>query len=280
VQLIASGALSMMAADHNSPISYRLPVDDTLVDVNALIGKRIKLSYLGAINCINCGRKTNKSFSQGYCYPCMKKLARCDTCIVSPEKCHYHEGTCREPEWGEQNCMRLHYVYLANSSGVKVGITRGENIPKRWIDQGAVQALPIISVATRYQSGLVETLLKQHVADKTNWRTMLKGGNALLDLQAKRDELLAECREELEALQERFGLQAIQYCEDAQSLEFDYPVLEYPVKVTSHNLDKNPDFEGQLMGIKGQYLILDSGVINIRKYTGYQVELYGEDDGE
>ena len=92
---------------------------------NELLGSTIKLNYLGRIECIYCGRKTKKSFSQGYCYPCMIKLARCDSCIVSPEKCHYDEGTCREPEWGEQHCMRPHYVYLANSSGVKVGITRG-----------------------------------------------------------------------------------------------------------------------------------------------------------
>jgi len=274
MELIASGALSMLAAENLNPVAYSLPIGDSLVPLNDLLGKTLRLSSLGVINCIHCGRKTNKSFNQGYCYPCMKKLACCDICIVSPEKCHYHKGTCREPEWGEQHCMRRHYVYLANSSGVKVGITREENIPKRWIDQGAVQALPIVAVATRYQSGLLETLLKQHVADKTNWRTMLKGGNPLVDLHAKRDELLAECRDEIQALQDRFGLQAIQVCEDAEAFDFNYPVLEYPTKIVSHNLDKNPHVEGQLLGIKGQYLIFDTGVINIRKYTGYQAELY------
>jgi len=69
-------------------------------------------------------------------------------------------------------------------------------------------------------------------------------------------------------------LQDIQFCEDAESFEFNFPVLEYPTKIVSHNLDKNPHVEGQLLGIKGQYLILDTGVINIRKYTGYQAELY------
>jgi hypothetical protein len=274
MKLLAAGGLAMLKVENVRPISYSMPIGDSLVPLNDLLGERIKLTALGVIYCIHCGRKTNKSFSQGYCYPCMKKLACCDICIVSPEKCHYHEGTCREPEWGEQYCMSRHYVYLANSSGVKVGITREENMPKRWIDQGAVQALPIFAVATRYLSGLLETLLKQYVADKTNWRTMLKGGNPLLDLETKRDELLTACREDIQALQERFGLQAIQYCSDADVLAFDYPVLEYPTKVVSHNLDKNPDFEGQLLGIKGQYLILDTGVINIRKYTGYQVELH------
>ena len=95
-----------------------------------------------------------------------------------------------------------------------------------------------------------------------------------MDLRAKRDELLALCEPELLALQQRFGLQAIQLCKDAESQTFDYPVLEYPAKIVSHNLDKNPDLEGRLMGIKGQYLILDCGVINIRKYTGYQAQLY------
>lgn len=274
MQLRASGSLSMLAANVTTPVSYQLPIGDELVPLNELIGESIRLSYKGEINCIYCGRKTSKSFNQGYCYPCMRKLARCDSCIVSPEKCHYEEGTCREPEWGEQHCMRRHYVYLANSSGLKVGITREANIPKRWIDQGAVQALPIISVETRFQSGLVETLLKQHVADKTNWRAMLKGNIAMLDLGVERDRLLAECRPELEALQARFGLQAIQPCEAAGQFLFEYPVLEYPTKVVSHNLDKKPDLEGRLMGIKGQYLILDTGVINIRKYTGYQAELY------
>lgn len=274
MELRASGGLSMLAADHVDPIAYSLPIGDNLIGLNDLIGERIRLHFKGVINCIYCGRKTNKSFSQGYCYPCMKKLARCDSCIVSPEKCHYHEGTCREPEWGEQHCMRMHYVYLANSSGLKVGITRGENIPKRWIDQGAVQALPIATVETRYQSGLLETMFKQHVADKTNWRTMLKGGNALIDLAAERDRLVAECQPEIQALQEQFGLQAIQLCDAVESYQFDYPVQEYPTKVVSHNLDKNPDLEGVLMGIKGQYLILDCGVINIRKYTGYQADLY------
>jgi len=274
LELRATGSLSMLAADHVVPISYSLPIGDSLVPLNELIGEQIRLSFKGVINCVNCGRKTNKSFSQGFCYPCMKKLACCDICIVSPEKCHYNEGTCREPEWGEQHCMRMHYVYLANSSGLKVGITRGENIPKRWIDQGAVQALPIATVATRYQSGLLETMFKQHVADKTNWRTMLKGGNALIDLAAARDKLVAECQPEIQALQEQFGLQAIQLCDAAESYEFEFPVLEYPTKIVSHNLDKNPDMEGRLMGIKGQYLLLDCGVINIRKYTGYQAEFY------
>ncbi|MCV6605915.1 MAG: DUF2797 domain-containing protein, partial [Porticoccaceae bacterium] len=188
-----------------------------------------------------------------------------------PEKCHYHQGTCREPEWGEQFCMTDHIVYLANSSGAKVGITRVNQVPTRWIDQGAVQALPILRVATRQQSGLVEDALRQHVADRTNWRAMLKNDVVDVDLITRRDELFELCKTELAELTERFGLAAIQPIDNIDVVGIDYPVLEYPTKVTSFNFDKTPVVEGKLMGIKGQYLMLDTGVINIRKFTAYNI---------
>ena len=157
------------------PVHYQLPVGEVLIDLNPLLGQEISLVYSGKIFCIECARKTNKSFNQGYCFPCLRRLAACDTCIVRPELCHYHEGTCREPQWGEAHCMQPHVVYLANSSGLKVGITRKTQVPTRWIDQGAIQALPIVEVDTRLQSGLIETALKSTVNDKTDWRRMLKG---------------------------------------------------------------------------------------------------------
>jgi len=260
-----------MQVSHESPVAYQLPVDDLLLPLNAALGKTLSLQYEGIIHCQHCGRKSNKSFSQGFCYPCFKKLAQCDSCIMSPEKCHYFEGTCREPEWGEKHCMVDHVVYLANSSGVKVGITRETQTPTRWIDQGATQALPIMRVKTRQQSGLVEDIIRAHVKDRTDWRAMLKGDAEPVDLSLIRDELLERCDSELTELETRFGVQALQRLDDAKSETFNYPVLEYPKKVTSFNMDKNPLVEGTLMGIKGQYLILDTGVINIRKYTAYSV---------
>ena len=236
-------------------VEYHLSVDDQRVPLNNYLGKVIRLQHTGTIHCVHCGRRSNKSFNQGYCYPCVIKLAQCDICIVSPEKCHYDQGTCREPEWGEQHCMVDHIVYLANSSGIKVGITRETQLPTRWIDQGAVQALPIFRVKTRRQSGLVEDLLRQHVADKTNWRTMLKGEILPADLPAMRDTLYERCDKGLVELEERFGLQAFQRIENVAPVNIEYPVLEYPSKVTSHNMDKTPLVEGTLMGIKGQYSI-------------------------
>ncbi len=272
--VLAEGQLRKMGSELDAPVRYVLPLGDTRVPLNPLLGQELHLRFLGEISCIHCGRSTRKSFSQGYCYPCFRDLAQCDSCIVKPEQCHYFEGTCREPEWGEANCMRSHFVYLANSSGLKVGITRGSQVPTRWIDQGATQALPIFRVDTRQQSGFVEVLFKGHVADRTDWRAMLKGPAEPLDLAARRDRLMEECAGGIEALQQRFGLQAIQPLPDVQVQSIDYPVIDYPRKVSALSFDKTPDIRGRLLGIKGQYLILDCGVLNVRKFGAYHVAIH------
>jgi len=270
---LAIGGVRKMRTRLAETVEYRLPLGDAEMPLNDWLGHKLQLSFRGEIHCIHCDRKTRKSFSQGYCYPCFTRLARCDSCIVRPENCHFFAGTCREPEWGEANCMIEHIVYLANTSGVKVGITRGSQVPTRWMDQGATQALPVFRVSNRLQSGLVEVLFARHVADKTHWQAMLKGPGDVLDLAAARDALMAECAADIETLQAAHGLAAIQPLPDAAETTIRYPVLEYPVKVKSFNLDKTPDIGGTLLGIKGQYLMFDTGVINMRKYGGYRLEL-------
>jgi hypothetical protein len=267
------GDIAKMLTALDETVEYRLPMGEQVVALNPLLGQSLSLNYQGAIHCIHCGRKTSKSFSQGYCYPCFTTLAQCDICIVKPEQCHYDEGTCREPDWAREHCMQDHYVYLANSSGLKVGITRHSQIPTRWMDQGASQALPIFRTRDRHMAGLVEVILKQHVNDRTDWRAMLKGEPEPVDLAATRDRLAEECDKELGELRAERGEDAATLLPAEALVEIRYPVLEYPNKVSSFNLDKNPRVEGTLMGIKGQYLIFDSGVINIRKYGGYEVKL-------
>lgn len=252
--------------------NYVLRLGDERQPLNAYLGQPIRLTFSGQIHCTHCGRKTKKSFAQGHCYPCFRKLPQCDGCIMKPETCHFAEGTCRDPEWGEQFCFQPHIVYLANSSGLKVGITRATQMPTRWFDQGAIQALPIVEVSNRLQSGLVEVLFKQAVNDRTNWRAMLKGDVAELDLEAERDQLLAQMEDGLAALQAHCGEGAIRVLRTTP-LAFDFPVRTAPTKVTSFNFDKTPVVEGVLEGLKGQYLILDTGVINLRKFTGYEVEV-------
>ena len=269
----ARGTARKMTTRLSAPVSYSLPLGDTHVPLNPLLGTHVRLQYSGQINCVHCGRNTAKSFNQGYCYPCFMKLAQCDSCIIHPEKCHFEQGTCREPEWGEQFCMQDHIIYLANSSGVKVGITRATQIPTRWIDQGAVQALAIMRVRTRLQSGTLEMLFKQHVDDKTNWRDMLKGGDHLTDLHAESARLREACRTDIDELKQRFGFHAISELTGIDSVLIDYPILAYPEKINSFNFDSDPLVEGTLQGIKGQYLIFDTGVINMRRYAGYNLEL-------
>jgi hypothetical protein len=242
------------------PVLYRLPVGDGSIAINPLLGQPVRFRHTGRILCIHCGKPTKTSFSQGYCFPCSQSLAQCDMCIVRPETCHFHLGTCREPAWGEAHCMIDHTVYLANSSGLKVGITRSHQMRTRWMDQGAIQALPIARVRNRRDSGLVETALARHVPDKTNWRAMLKGDAEPIDLKAQRDALFAAWGADLPG--ERVH---------EEEIRIAYPVLRYPAKISSFNLDKNPEVQGTLLGVKGQYLLFDTGVINMRKYAGYEI---------
>lgn len=269
--LSLTGRLRKMGTQHTTPVSYELKLADgeggfQSLALNPLLGKVLSLEFSGNIHCIHCERKTNKSVSQGYCYPCFKKLAQCDTCIMKPETCHYHLGTCREPAWGEAHCFKDHLVYLASTTGLKVGITRENNWATRWMDQGAIAALPLLKVNNRLASGLVETTLGQTIKDKTAWQRMLKNDVEELDLVAEAKQVLADYLPELEAMNQ-LEFETLQLA----PLYFEYPVMEYPTKIKSLNLDKTPKIEGLLLGIKGQYLLLDIGVINLRKYAGYEV---------
>ena len=270
---MTTGVIRKMVVEATEPVSYWLPMGEERLEVQSLLGSQISLEFTGQIYCIECGRKTTKSFNQGYCFPCLRSLAACDMCIVKPELCHYDQGTCREPAWGESHCMRPHVVYLANSSGLKVGITRASQVPTRWIDQGAVQALPLYEVDSRLQSGWLEVALKRYISDRTDWRAMLKGDPSQLDLLVERDRLLGEASVDLAQCQLKIGSASMRLVEGAQEAHFKYPVLVYPEKIKAHNFDKKARVEGCLQGVKGQYMILDTGVLNIRKFAGYEVDL-------
>ncbi len=267
------GPIEKMVTRLAQPVQYQLPMGDDLVDLNPLIGSELTLSYTGKISCIACGRKTNKSFNQGYCYPCFKRLAACDQCIVRPELCHFHEGTCREPDWGKAQCFGPHVVYLANSSGLKVGITRASQLPTRWIDQGASQALPIFEVTDRRTAGLVEAHMRSFVSDRTDWRKMLKGSPAPVALEDERERLLLAVREFIDPLNEEADAIKVRPAVDHAVCEITFPVDEYPQKVKTHNFDKAPSVSGRLTGIKGQYLMMGDLVFNVRKFAGYVMEL-------
>lgn len=268
------GQLRKMTVVDSDPLQYYFSLGGNQpISVNTLLGQKITIRSNGKINCIACNREIKKSFQQGHCFPCTQSLAACDMCILKPETCHHHKGTCRQADWGLANCFVHHIIYLANSSGIKVGITRESQVPTRWFDQGATQALPIFRVKSRYQAGLIEVEIAKSIYDKTNWRKMLQSHPEYIDLADRRNELFAEIATDIQQIAAKFKFGDIEFLTAETVKEINYPVLVYPTKISALNLDKNPEISGTLQGIKGQYLILDTGVINLRKYTGYDLEL-------
>lgn len=274
------GQLHKMAVQFAEPVQYSLvlkqggEVLNGLPILNEYLGKTLNIEFTGNINCIACNRKISKTFQQGYCFPCMQKLACCDMCILKPQHCHFHNNTCREPAWGLANCFIPHIVYLSNSSGIKVGLTKEINVPSRWIDQGATQALAILRVHSRLQAGLLEVAFAKHVADKTDWRKMLLNNTSAVDLLAKRNELLFTMAADIQAIAARFKFGDIEMLTAEPVYNLTYPVLSYPTKINIISLEKTAKINDVLLGIKGQYLLFASGVINLRKYTGYEIVMH------
>jgi hypothetical protein len=258
-------SLNKMATEFANPVRYYLLSGAEKIYMNDLLDKHIEISYSGEIYCIKCGRKTSKSFSQGYCYPCFMSAPETEECVLRPELCQAHLGIARDMDYAREHCLHDHIVYLAASSDIKVGITRIAQVPFRWIDQGASSAIKIALTPNRYTAGLLEVSIKKHLPDKTNWRLMLT--NKIID---NPDYETAKAFVN-SILPEEFK----KYLLQNEPINYiDYPVISYPDKISSIDLEKEKIFNGLLKGIKGQYLIFENGkVINIRKYAGYKVTL-------
>ena len=263
--MIVCGNILKMQGSLGDTVTYHLPIGEERLYLNQLLETKLKIEFTGTINCIDSGKKIKKSYGQGFSYDSFIKLAACDVCIVKPELCHYDKGTCREPDWGLKNCFQPHVVYLSDTSSIKVGITRQSQVPFRWIDQGATQAIPVVQVENRLISGQVEVELKSMFDDKTNWRNMLKGLTSELDLEEQKEQIFDQFGDLLDDM----GADEI----ETGIVDIKYPVVEYPKKIVSLGFDKNPIIEGILLGIKGQYLIFDVGVINMRKHQGYELKI-------
>ena len=259
------GTLTKMTTQLQEPVQYTLKLGEDQVDMNALLGQPIRLHFTGAIYCKVCGEKTNKSFGEGFCFKHFRDHPSNSPCILKPELCEGHLGKGRDVTWEKEHHVQPHIVYLALTSGVKVGVTRATQVPTRWIDQGAWQAIRLAEVPYRQLAGEIEVALKEYFTDKTPWQRMLKGERAddvdLLEEKQHAEEYLP------------FSLRDY-YSENDEVTEISYPVQAWPDKVKSLNLDKTPDIAGTLLGIRGQYLILDDNrVFNVRRHTSYFVEL-------
>ena len=266
-----AGNIRKMKGIPGSPIQYSLPLYDILergeqVDMNALIGHEITLRYDGEIHCTVTGKRIRKTYGDGMSYDAFMQSPLASPSIIRPELSRIHEGVAlRDKEWEEAHHNQPHIVYLSRTSSIKVGVTRTTNVPYRWIDQGATEAIFFAEVPYRQLAGLIEVAMKDFLTDKTNWRNMLKGVvSDTTDLLEKKDELLEELPPEYQEF--------ISDNDEITTLEF--PLEQHPVKVASIKLDKTPLVQGKLAGIKGQYLIFSDGrVMNMRSHSGYRIRL-------
>ena len=258
------GTLTKMQTEFANPIQYYLVFENSFLNVNQLLNKNVEISFQG-YQCLNCGKK-KKIYRQGFCYDCFYSSPAVGDWIMKPELSTAHLGIQdRDLVYEEKVQLQPHIVYLALSSEVKVGVTRKTQMPTRWIDQGASQAISIVEVPNRYLAGITEVALKNHFADKTNWRKMLQNDVEQVDLIAERLKVENLIPSEV---QEYF------YSEKNDLYEMHFPVLQYPKKINSLSLDKTPNFKGKLTGIKGQYLIFEDGtVFNVRSFEGYVVRI-------
>ena len=258
------GNIEKMNTVGTAPVEYYLQLQDEKVAMHELIGKDIQIVFTGRINCVNCGKLTKKAFGQGFCFNCFSESAENSDCILRPELCEGHLGKGRDPQWEYAHHVQSHFVYLAESGGVKVGVTRETQVPTRWIDQGAWQAIIIAKVPYRKLAGQIEVELKKTLSDKTNWQQMLKDIRMDADLIAEKKKAIEQLPDELK----RYAL------EEDEIVRINYPLISTPEKINSTNLDKTPTVQGKLHGIKGQYLIFENGdVMNLRSMSGYYVTL-------
>ncbi|WP_343487561.1 DUF2797 domain-containing protein [Allomuricauda sp. d1] len=259
--MLYEGVLQKMRTEMGSPIQYFLLFEHDFMNMNQALNKSLKIEFI-KFQCLNCG-ENRPIYRQGFCKTCFYETPAAGDWIMKPELSTAHLGKeDRDLEYEKRVQLQPHIVYLANSSSVKVGVTRKTQVPTRWIDQGAHEAIEIVEVPNRYLAGITEVALKDHVSDKTSWRKMLTN-----DIK---DEDLVEWRNKLK---NHVPNEAADYFIDSNSeTNIEFPVLQYPEKVKSLNLNKNPTFEGVLKGVKGQYLIFeDQTVFNVRGSEGYYV---------
>ncbi len=255
------GNIQKMRTVFAHPVNYLLPVGENEIEMNSLIGKSLRLQFTGQINCISCGKITKTSFNQGFCYNCLQTAPEASESVVRPELSKAQFGIARDLDWAIKHDLIDHIVYLAITSGLKVGVTRYHQIPTRWIDQGAERAIRLAQTPNRHIAGVVELFLKNHFSDRTNWQTMLKSSG---------DDQTNLLHEKNKAIQLLPGELQKYACNNNEIIEIQYPVSNPPQQVKSVSFDSSETIGGILTGIKGQYLIFDNtNVLNIRKHNGY-----------
>ena len=256
--------LKKMHTEFNNPIEYSIMINGIEYKLNDYIGKNIYIEWQKKVIC-HCGKEFSKFYRASFCYKCYWNSPLASQSIFKPELCTAHLGI-EERDLAFEKKLQLadHFVYLANSSGLKVGITRSTQVPTRWIDQGASQAIILALVPNRRFSGDIEVILKDYVKDKTNWRKMLSSEPDPLNLKEIKKDMITKIPNEYQKY----------IYEDDSITNIYFPILKYPHKIKSLKLEKNNLIEGKINGIKGQYIFLDSDrVFNIRSHEGFFVKI-------
>jgi len=257
------GVLKKMITEQAEPIRYFLNFENDLVELNQFLDQKVKIDFVRT-ECLNC-HASKTIFRQGFCQTCFFEIPLAGDWVMRPELSKAHLGQeDRDLEYEKKVQLQPHIIYLALSSHLKVGVTRKTQIPTRWIDQGAHEAMTIIEVPNRYLAGIGEVALKEYFSDKTNWRKMLQNEITPVKWEEAFKKSIECLPKELDS-----------YKGTIQSLEkIFFPVQYYPSKVNSLNLQKSAVYEGKLIGIKAQYMLFeDQTVFNVRSNEGQRVKL-------
>jgi hypothetical protein len=258
------GALEKMSAFPGNPIVYYLTLGDNFIKMNDLIGKSLQFQYLNSITCF-CGNQVSRVFRQNFCYDCFMTKPEAGEPIFNPEKSQAHLGI-EDRDLAYESAYQLtpHIVYLAQSGGLKVGVTRKTQIPTRWIDQGASEAIVLAETTNRYEAGIIEVFLKDHLSDKTHWQRMLRSEGDPIDLIEEKNRVMHLLPDPFKQF----------ISSDHYVTRLVYPIAKQPEKIKSVKLNGPQPFQDILTGIRGQYLIFESGfVTNIRAQEGLEVLL-------
>ena len=153
------GVLTKMQTEFTKPINYYLVFKNDFINLNQLLNKTLEFSFV-KYECLNC-HLDKPIYRQGFCKSCFFEIPQAADWIMKPELSKAHLGIEeRDLDYEKKVQLKPHIVYLANSSNVKVGVTRKGQVPTRWIDQGAHEAIEIVEVPNRYLAGITEVALK------------------------------------------------------------------------------------------------------------------------
>ena len=253
------GVVKKMVTELDTPVNYFIEFEDNFIHLNQFIEKSFKFKCIG-YSCLSCSDSVN-IYRQGFCKSCFFESPLAADWIMRPElsKAHLNIGD-RDLDYEKKIQLQPHIVYLSNTGRIKVGVTRKSQIPYRWIDQGAHEAVELLQTPNRFLAGEAEVALKKYMSDKTNWRSMLKNERDSSNIKSSKDQAKNFLPSNL-----------LHYFNDASNVvSIDFPVMEFPDNPKSIKLNKDLVFSGTLKGVKGQYLIFENNqVLNYRAHEGH-----------